>query len=198
MWSSDVPEVDGYYWMKTTVSNVVNLAYLRNSYDFINVFKALNELNKRGYLDICFNIFGDGDRKDELKDLSKKYFPNTVFWGYLPYVEAIQRLSQSYLALNPVLKASFSSVINKVGDYAASGIPVVNSQNSDEYRQLVDEYKCGLNAKPEDYLDIANKMEVLLRNPNMARAYGTSNRKLFDDMFDRRKTYSKIVEALVK
>jgi len=43
------------------------------------------------------------------------------------------------IAINPIKSKSAGSIINKVGDYAAAGLPVINSQENEEYRRLIKE-----------------------------------------------------------
>lgn len=51
------------------------------------------------------------------------------------------------IAVNPIKKGSAGSIINKVGDYAAAGIPVVNTQENLEYKNILEEYNAGINVK---------------------------------------------------
>lgn len=61
------------------------------------------------------------------------------------------------IAVNPIMHGAAQSIINKHADYAASGIPVLNTQESKEYRKLVDEYKMGFNCDSNDANDLAKK-----------------------------------------
>lgn len=180
---------------KKSDSHYFHIAYCGNlgrSYDFINVFKALAFLSNKGYQNLVLEIFGSGEMEENLKKMAALYFKNTNFYGYLPYDEMLRKLSLCDVALNPIVRSSRSSIVNKVGDYAAVGIPVVNSQNDAEYRQLVDEYKCGLNAICEDYLDIARKIAFLYDNEHFRKLAGKNNKILFFEKFDRRNTYKAI------
>lgn len=55
------------------------------------------------------------------------------------YPEMCGRLVACYIAVNPITHGAAQSIINKHGDYAASGLPVVNTQECEEYRNLVGE-----------------------------------------------------------
>src|SRR5699024_5039339 len=109
--------------------------------------------------------------------------------GYLPYERMLSYLKKFDVAVNPIVKGGANSVVNKVGDYAAAGIPVVNTQDNQEYRNLVETYRCGLNVNPEDSSDLAEKILYLYENEEERTEMGKSNYRLFMDKFNRKKTY---------
>ena len=166
------------------------------SYDFKNVFLALEKLKQDGIDNVKFMIVGDGNYRDEVEQFIIKYFSNTIITGYLPYNLMFQYLKRMDIVLNPIISSSASTIVNKVGDYAAAGIPVINSQPCDEYRELVDKYNCGINANTEDYVDIYNKMKILFYDEDKRKKMGLNNRKLFEDKFDRNVTYIPIIFSL--
>lgn len=171
---------------------------LGQSYDFLHVFQALEILKKQGFDNIKFMIVGDGDRRNELASLSKTYFSNTEITGYLPYNKMFEYLKKFDIALNPIVAGAANSVVNKVGDYAAAGIPVVNTQDNEEYRQLLCDYNAGVNTIPENAEDIADKIRHLYLEPQTRLKMGNNNRKMFDDKFDRSKTYQEIIDCFQK
>ena len=176
------------------------IAYVGNlgtSYDFLNVFKALKILSDKGISDIRLLVLGDGNMRVEVEKLVGKYFRNTIIYGYLPYIDMFEYLKKCDIALNPIIKKSVSSVVNKVGDYAAAGIAVVNTQDSEEYRMLLEHYEAGLSTEPENAKDIADKIEILYRDKQLCVKMGENNKKLFEEKFNRTKTYTEIVDMLL-
>ena len=100
------------------------------------------------------------------------------------------------IAVNPIKKGSAGSIINKVGDYAAAGIPVVNTQENLEYKNILEEYNAGINVKNESFIDTANAIETLYNDKRIRIKYGENNRKLAEEKFDRKKTYNQIVKII--
>lgn len=170
---------------------------LGNSYDFENLLKALNILYSEGIHNIKMMFIGDGIKHEEVEQLGKKYFKNITITGYLPYSEMFQYLKLCDIAVNPIKAGTASSVVNKVGDYAAAGVAVINTQDNEEYKKLLDNYQAGYSTIPENPEDIANKIRELYINKSISLKMGENNRKLFEDKFDRSKTYQKIVECLM-
>ena len=65
------------------------------------------------------------------------------------------------MVINPIMHDAAQSITNKVGDYALSGLPVINTQECPEYRELVETYQCGINCRCGDAEDVAKAVEAL-------------------------------------
>lgn len=169
---------------------------LGHSYDITAVIKAIDILNKQGIDNIVFKIMGEGVLADKFKEVAKEYRVNCDFMGFLEYGEMMATLMKCDVAVNPIVGKSVSSIINKVSDYAMAGVPVVNTQNSEEYRNLIDEYKCGINCRNDDVNDIANAIRRLYNDEELRKDMGKNSQKLGIERFDRSKTYSKIFEII--
>jgi glycosyltransferase involved in cell wall biosynthesis len=100
--------------------------------------------------------------------------------------------------MNPISKGAAQSITNKVGDYAAAGLPVINTQENSEYRKLIDRYKAGFNCINDDAADVATKLLLLIGNPALRREMGLNNRRLAEEKFDRKRTYQKIIELIMR
>lgn len=194
---TDLNYFDKYKLRKRTTKKVilVYIGTLGHSYNIIDVIKAINLLNNKGYNNLEFKILGDGPLLTNLKDSAKKLNVNAIFLGRLPYEEMIKELSCCDIAINPIMKGAAQSIINKVGDYAAAGLPVISTQECLEYRNLVNEKQIGLNCD-NDPKDIAEKIELLINNKELRKKMGLNNRKLAEEKFDRNKTYKEISDTI--
>jgi glycosyltransferase involved in cell wall biosynthesis len=94
--------------------------------------------------------------------------------------------------VNPIVKKSAGSIINKVGDYAAAGLAVINTQESLEYRNLLEKYNCGINCENGNCEDVAKAIEWMIDHPLERIAMGKQARKMAEDLFDRDKSYQNI------
>ncbi len=177
------------------------LAYagsLSKSYDIKCAIDAVSILQDQGYNQVKLLIMGDGHMREELTAYaSDKGLNNIEFTGHLPYPQMCGRLSASDASLNLIVRGAAQSIINKHADYAAAGNPVINSQECDEYRKLVDTYEMGLNCICEDPDDMAEKIRMLINNPTLKEAMGKNARKCAHEKFDRENTYKEIVSLIV-
>lgn len=175
------------------------LAYagtLGHSYDIISVFDALSILKNKGINNIKFIIMGDGPLKDEFEKYARENQVNALFAGRLSYGEMVGLLCACDVAVNPISKGSAASIINKHGDYAAAGLPVLNTQECLEYRTLVDSYQMGLNCENDDARDLAEKLLAIYTDKKRRFEMAENSRKLAEELFDRNKTYQEIVNLV--
>ena len=183
---------------KRRKDNEVWLCYIGSlsfSYDIECVLDALCLLKERNLSRVVrFVIIGDGPLKNRFMKYAKDKSVYVEFIGRLSYEKMVGLLCSCDIAINPIKKGSAGSIINKVGDYALSGLPVINTQECEEYRDLVDQYKCGINCEDENAWDVAAAIEKLLMNKELRDKMGIQSRKLADERFDRRKTYLSIVK----
>ena len=120
------------------------------------------------------------------------------FTGRLEYEKMVGLLCSCDIAVNPIKKGSAGSIINKVGDYAAAGLPVINTQENNEYRNLVEEYKIGFNCENNNSNDLAEKINILWNDEKSRKGFGNNNRKLAEKKFNRNRTYNEIVKLMEK
>ena len=179
----------------------VRLAYigtLGHSYDLKCTIDALEILKNKGKDKIKFVVMGDGPLRESFETYAKQKNIDCEFTGRLEYEKMVGILCGADITVNPIKKGSAGSIINKVGDYAAAGLPVINTQESPEYRKLVEEYEIGYNCENNNAEDLACKIEILYNNKELREKLGKNNRKLAEEKFDRKITYQKIVDLVEK
>lgn len=169
---------------------------LGHSYDIKLIIDAVHKVYKKSDHNIIFKIMGDGDLRAEFETYAEKKLVNCDFMGFLDYGEMMATLKVCDIAVNPIVGESVSSIINKVSDYAIAGIPVINSQKSEEYRNLITKYKCGINCNCGDSDDVARAIEFFIENPEKVKIMGRNAERLGLEKFNRQKTYSKVVELI--
>ena len=144
-----------------------------------------------------FIVMGDGPLKENFENYAKSKGIQIEFTGMLEYKEMVKRLVNCDIAVNPISKGAAQSIINKVGDYAAAALPVINTQECEEYRKLVEDYQIGFNCENGNIIDISQKIEKLCEDKTLRENLGNNNRKLAEEKFDRENTYKKIINIIL-
>lgn len=163
---------------------------LGNSYDLHSVLEAMVLLKqKKKCENLRFVVMGDGQQREELEAFAGEQGLKVSFTGSLPYPKMVSTLCRCDFAVNPIQGKSAASIINKVGDYAAAALGVVNTQESEEYRALLEQYGAGINCENGNVLELAVAIEQLWENETLRRAMGQGNRQLAEEKFDRGKQY---------
>ena len=179
----------------------LKLAYcgtLGNSYDLTCVIDALNILKNKGNQSPQFIVMGDGPRKEEFEKYAEIKGIDAIFTGRLEYSKMCSLLCKCDITVNPITKGAAQSIINKHADYAASGLPVLNTQECEEYRNLVEEYNMGFNCINNDAYDLAMKIELLMNDEVRRLNMGKNARKCAEERFDREYSYQEIVDLIIR
>ena len=166
---------------------------LSDSYDIPCVVDAVKLLNDPK---VRLVVMGDGHLKKQFQDYALQAGITADFTGYIPYPEMCGRLSACDVTVNPIRGKSAASIINKHADYAASGLPVINTQESPEYRSLVSSYNMGFNCNNGDAADMAEKLKKLMNNAALRKEMGQNARRCAEERFDRRTTYQNILNII--
>lgn len=178
------------------IVRIVYIGTLGHSYDLKCSIDALEILKKEEIKNIRLVVIGDGPLKEEFEEYANKKQIDSEFIGKLKYDKMVGQLCACDIAINPISKGAAQSIINKVGDYAAAGLPVVSTQECEEYRKLVDECKIGFNCENNNAKDLAEKIKILYLDKELRNKLGCNNRKLAEKRFDRKHTYDYIVKLI--
>ena len=182
------------------VEALVKIAYvgtLGYSYDLPGAIRAIDICQRMENMPhLQFVVMGRGPLQKKFEDYAHELGVDCVFTGFMPFCDLVATMCSCDIVVNPILESAPQSITNKVGDYALSGLPVVNSQLNPEYRQLVDDYHCGINCKVADAEDMARALATLIKDPALRKEMGANARRLGEERFDRHTAYQKIVEML--
>ena len=167
------------------------------SYDINIVIEAIKLLNTSSLSKkIKFVAMGNGPLLNEYRKHAEKSNIYFEFTGALPYEIMVGKLCSCDAVINCLRPGAAQSITNKVGDYALSGLPVINTQENPEYRKLVEATQCGINCECGNAEDVAAAIVKLAQSPELRKEIGETARQLGKDKFDRRYTYAKIIEAV--
>lgn len=164
------------------------------SYDLITVIDAIAYLKTD--IPIKFLAMGGGSLKTKFANYAENKGVYAEFTGAIPYHEMAARLLICDIAVNPIRKGSAGSILNKVGDYAIAGLPVVNTQESIEYRNLLEQYNAGISCECGNAIEMSEAIRLLINNSDLCSQMSANSRRLGLERFDRSNTYASIVNNL--
>lgn len=166
------------------------------SYDIKTIIDSATLLKKKGYENIYFKILGDGETKREMENYALHNNCNVEFLGFQPYEVMAAYLRASDIVVNSFVKDAPQSIVTKIGDYLASGHPMINTCSSREMRELIRHYKVGINVEAEDADMLGRTIVYLFDSPKKRMAMGKNARRLAESKFDRKKAYKEIVDLI--
>lgn len=121
---------------------------------------------------------------------------NVDFVGFVDYEMMAAYLSKSDMTINAIKRNASQSIINKVADYFAAGIPMLNSCCCQEQLDMVTEYNVGLNYEPENVQSMVDAINKLASDDNLRKEMGENARKLAVDKFDRSNSYKVLIDRI--
>lgn len=169
---------------------------LGSSYDLICVFDALEIVSKR-IVPPRFIIMGDGPKKKQFEDYASSKGIKCSFLGRLPYDKMCAILKQCDIVVNPIMRNAAQSIINKHADYVASGLPIINTQECEEFRSLLVQYHMGINCENDNAEHVAEAIEYYCKNSVERINAGKNARRCAEDLFDRRSTYDELIDLIL-
>ena len=132
------------------------------------------------YPDILLRILGDGDEKNNLIDLTKKMnLENFVqFLGRIPREETVSYYQEASLFVLPSLNEGMS---NAMLEALASGLPILATETGGT-EELVENGINGFVIKMKDSKDLAEKIEMILKDEVLRNSMGKASRRKAETM----------------
>ena len=168
---------------------------MSESYDLISVIDAIAQIKHDTPIKLL--AMGEGAGRKAFMDRANQKKIDAEFTGKLSYPQMVERLMTCDIAVNPIRKGSAGSIINKVGDYAMAGLPVVNTQECLEYRELLESYQAGINCACENSQEMAEALTRLISDSMLRELMANNSRRLGSECFDRKHAYRSIVEKIL-
>lgn len=183
-----IKKKNGEFW-------VTYIGTIGINYDIRTVLETA-ELLKSLYTDIKFIIAGDGSQLARIKNIARdKNLINCRFLGFLKFEKMVELLSFSDIGLNAVAQKSSIAFPNKVFDYMAGGLPIINSIQG-ELEELLKSENIGIQYEAGNAVSLRNAILELYDNPGRRKEMGKNARRMVEERFDKNKEYPKIEEFL--
>jgi len=186
--AADVSKPAGEFW-------VTYAGTLGASYDLETLVEA-SRIAAATDPRVRVKVLGDGPDRERLERLAADTQAPTDFVGYAEYGLMAAYLCASDVTINSLVKSAPQSIVTKIGDYLAAGIPLVNTGSSPEFRAKVEADGFGLNVEAEDAQALANCIVKLAADDALRADMGRKARAIAETQFDQRTSYQSIVELI--
>ena len=186
---SKVEKPEGEFW-------VTYAGTLGTSYDIATLIRAADILEKRGVEGLRVVLLGDGPLRGDFEALAKELSGKVSFIGYVPHALMAAYLVKSDVTVNSLVRKAAQSIVSKIGDYLASGHPMINTGLDPEFWGKVEADGFGVNVEPEDPEALANVIEGLMKDPAKCEQMGITARQIGEEQFDRPRSYKKIIDMV--
>lgn len=141
-------------------------------------------------------LLGDGPNRPNLEQLAAKLNAPVDFIGYVKHDLMAAYLCASDVTVNSLIRTAPQSIVTKIGDYLAAGIPLINTGLSPEFCAKVEADGFGVNVEPENAPALANAIVELAGNDALRADMGKRARTIAEEQFDQKNSYQVIVELI--
>ena len=152
----------------------------------IRGLQYLIEAKKHMQTDAIILIVGEGPYIEELKQIAKKFnFTDVHVIGHVSYDDIPNYILASDIGVN-LLLPSFNNKFgnpNKIFEYLAGNVPLLVS-NLPEMEKVVKEGDCGFVVDPSNPKDIAEKIDIFIKNPELIKIKGMNGRKIVEEKYN--------------
>lgn len=152
----------------------------------------------REYPNIEYKIAGDGPLKNSLEDLVKELNigDHVKFLGWKQQEEIVELLKDTDLLIAPSVtgkNADQEGIPVVLMEAMAQGLPVISTQHSG-IPELVKDGESGFLVPERDANSLAEKLEFLVKHPEIWEKMGLSGRKYVEKYYDSDTLNDKLVE----
>jgi glycosyltransferase involved in cell wall biosynthesis len=194
------PNVDGAAFRQSHMLDTKFVALYAGAHGLSNdlgiVLEAAKRLLRRK--DIIFILLGDGKDKPELQaQAARDGLVNILFLPPIPKVEmpgALASADACIAILKPV-EMYKTTYPNKVFDYMASGKPVILAIDG-VIREVIENASGGIPVCPGDSDGLAQAIQLLADEPELAHRLGHQARIYMESHFDRAILASRFLEIM--
>ncbi len=183
-YSKEIEKNNNEYWVTYAGS-------LGSSYGIKTMIDSACLLSK--YKEIKFYILGDGPLRIDFEKYANEKECNVVFLGYVDYKKMAAYLKKSNVSVNSLVKGAAQSIVSKIGDYLAAGIPLINTGEDKEFRKKVENDDFGINVNPDNPQELSDAILLLKNNPQISKRMGKNARKIAEIEFDRKNSFKRII-----
>ncbi len=160
---------------------------LEKSKGLLDLIKVYEMLHKT-YPSLKLLIVGHGSLRKYVETLSSTR-PDILYVGQVSFQEVIQYYFLADIFVLPTYYDSFGMVL---AEAMAASLPVV-STTVEGPLSIVDDKKTGFLVKPGDILELYKKLEFLISNPDVRKAFGKNGLKKVRAEFDWKKVSSEVL-----
>jgi glycosyltransferase involved in cell wall biosynthesis len=168
----------------------IRLCYVGNlgeTYDIGTVLEGVRKLAAEG-MAVTLVVAGDGPQRKQVLKAAAEAPDVILFAGYLSDDALDDVLDGSDVGLVPMTPVSWVVVPNKLIDYAAAGLAVINGL-ANEAQTLLDTYQAGLAYRPGDVGSFMAAVRCYAGDRKLLERHRQGARRLAEERFEAGRIY---------
>ncbi len=187
-------------WMNEKMFNVVYCGAIRTMNNVKTIIEAAAILKEKGYSDIRFLIYGDGDQRQELEMFAKESGIDNVYFGgriqknHIPWL--LDHADLAILNYQDVSLWRYGGSQTKLFDYLASGKPILT--NIHMGYSLLERYACGYETEDQSVDAFVKGILHFYRMPEEERIAMGKRAREAAEAYDQPVLVDKLIQVFEK
>jgi len=179
----DISSLSKYYSDERTKNEMFYLGGITVNRGVDVIIQAV-KLLKKNKPDIFMHYIGPFEKnllnEYDLSDIQD----NIKFYGGMPLFKGIElsRNAKVGLSILKPIDNYLTSYSTKIFEYMAMGLPVITS-NFELYKNVIEVNNCGICVDPTNPKEIADAVEYIFNNPEIAKQMGKNGRRIVEEKY---------------
>jgi glycosyltransferase involved in cell wall biosynthesis len=164
------------------------------------VLKLVQSISLLKYKNIKLDLCGEFTEDDIFyKAQELDGWKNTIYHGHVTRDKADILFSNAFAGIVNFLETPnhLISLPNKLFEYLNASVPVICS-NFDHWKQIIDQYECGIAVDPKNSSDLANAIDYLYNNSLISKKMGENGYLAVNELFNWNVEFKKLKEFYFK
>lgn len=177
--------------------NIVYIGSIRQANNIQQICDAAKELTTRSRQDIDFQIYGNGDELEKLRQyIADKKIHNVNFYGridkkMIPFI--LSHSTANILTYKQVHLMKYGGSQSKLFDYLASGKPIIC--NAKFGYNLITRYNCGVVTEDQSSQAFADAVETICNMPEAVLKELGQNARKAAEAYDQPVLVEKLIDV---
>ncbi len=168
----------------------LRLCYIGNlgtSYDIRTMVEGVCSLAAEGW-PVTLDVAGDGPQRAWVSALASRAGSPLKFHGYVDDTRLQSCLRACHVGVVPMFSAMWVAVPNKVADYAAAGLAMINGLTG-ETGELLRRYDAGTGYEAGNLESFKQAVRVYAEDRGLLARHQNGARRMAEEQFDAEKVY---------
>lgn len=177
----------------------VRLCYVGNlgaTYDIDTMLEGVRRLVAEGGA-VSLSVAGDGPQRGRVERAAAECPEAVHYAGYLERDAMRALMTESDIGLVPMASSSWVAVPNKLVDYAAAGLAVVNGLGG-EAQALLDQFQAGIAYQFGDVASFVTAVRRYVGDKELLVRHQKEARRLAEERFDAARVYREMADWLTR
>ena len=175
-----------------TLKKIILVGRLAEQKNYYMLFKTAKILKDKGISNITFDIYGDGELKNELDTyIRENHLNNVRLMGNSSDIFNVEKKYDLY-----IMCSNYEGFPNSLLEAMAIGLPAISTNCPTGPKSMITNKKNGVLVDVNDSKMLAQEIEYLYNHPNLLKKYGICGQSTVFERYDGEVIKAKLIKFI--